>query len=234
MNNHESFFLKSPWTWKELLKLLTLVLVIVPIFIEYLLKEYLLHVLQNDLYSGTIVGLIMSFIFMFGLYIIAMKPHNLSWEEVGLKKFSNKYWGAIFGWTVVVIVTSIAIVVVMDALLEVGSENTKTDSLQSRMTLLNFLIGFVSAAIISPLYEEIFYRGFLYRFLRSKFGILISMLGSSFIFMIVHIPTFNTLPINFISGIVFAWTYEKSGSIIPAMIIHATFNGLAIILTALG
>ncbi|WP_059173518.1 CPBP family intramembrane glutamic endopeptidase [Bacillus sp. FJAT-27445] len=234
MNNREMYFLKSPWTWKELVKLLILVLVIVPIFIEYQLKEYLLSVLQNDLYSGTLIGLIMSIIFMFGLYFIALRPNNLSWKEVGLVRFSTNYWKAIIGWTFVLIVISIAMVVVMEILLGVGPENSKTDSLQSRMTLLNFLIGFVSAAIISPLYEEIFYRGFLYRFLRSKFGIPISILGSSFIFMIVHIPTFNTLPINLVSGLIFAWTYEKSGSIVPAIIIHGIFNGIAVILTALG
>ncbi|MBM7604968.1 membrane protease YdiL (CAAX protease family) [Metabacillus crassostreae] len=234
MNNCEMFYLKSPWTWKVLVKLLILVLVIVPIFVEYLLKEYLLAILQNDLYSGTLIGLIMSIIFMLGLYFIAIRPNNLSWKEVGLKRFPTNYWKAIIGWTSILIVISIAMVVVIEILLSVGPDNSKTDSLQSRMTFLNFLIGFVSAAIISPLYEEIFYRGFLYRFLRSKFGITISMLSSSFIFMIVHIPTFNTLPINFVSGLIFAWTYEKSGSIVPAIIIHGIFNGIAVILTVLG
>ncbi|MEK5056564.1 type II CAAX endopeptidase family protein [Niallia sp. FSL K6-0212] len=234
MNNREKFFLKSPWTWKEVVQLLILVLVIVPIFIEYLLQGYLSAVYQNDLYSGTLIGLIMSIIFMLGLYFIAILPNKLSWREVGLKSFSANYWRAIIGWTFVLIVISIIMVVVIEILIGVGPENNKTDSLQSRTTLLNFFIGFVSAAIISPVYEEIFYRGFLYRFIRSKYGILIGMLGSSLIFMIVHIPTFNTLPINFVSGLIFAWTYEKSGSVVPPIIIHGIFNGIAIILTALG
>ncbi|QHS23711.1 CPBP family intramembrane metalloprotease [Virgibacillus sp. MSP4-1] len=234
MNVHKTFFQKSPWTWKEMIKLLLLVLVVVPIFIEHLLKGYLSDLLHNNLYSGTLTGLIMAVLFMSGLYLLAIRPNHLSWSEVGLRRFPTYYWRAIVGWTVVLIGVSIAMLVLMEMLLGVGSDNSKTDSLQSRMTLLHFLIGFVSAAIISPLYEEIFYRGFLYRFIRSKYGILAGLLCSSFIFMIVHIPTFNTLPITFVSGLVFAWTYEKSGSIIPAMIIHGSFNGIAIILTALG
>jgi len=234
MNTRELFLLKSPWTWKELAKLLVLVLVIVPIFVEHLLKQYLLDVLQNELYAGTLVGLIMSIVFMLGLYMIAIKPKKLSWNEVGLKKFPKKYWGSIFSLTLVLIVISIALVILMELLIGVGTENNKTESLQSRMTPFNFMIGFVSAAIISPLYEEIFYRGFLYRFLRSKYGISIGMLSSSFIFMIVHIPTYNTLPVNFVSGLIFAWTYEKSGSVIPGIIIHGIFNGIAIILISLG
>lgn len=234
MKNRELFFIKSPWTWKEFVILLVLVLVIVPIFIEYLLKEYLLGVLQNNLYSGTLTGLIMSLIFTFGLYFVAIKPKKLTWKEVGLKRFSSNYCGAILGWTVVLIVISISLVLLMEFLLGIGPENSKTESLKSRITLFNLFISFVSAAIISPLYEEIFYRGFLYRFLRSKCGIAIGLLGSSFIFMIVHIPTYNTLPIAFVSGLIFAWTYEKSGSVVPGIIIHGIFNGIAIILTALG
>jgi membrane protease YdiL (CAAX protease family) len=50
--------------------------------------------------------------------------------------------------------------------------------------------------------------------------------------MLVHIPTYNTLPVNFLSGLVFAWVYEKTKSLLPSMIIHACFNGIAVILTA--
>ncbi|GAE26940.1 CAAX amino terminal protease family protein [Halalkalibacter wakoensis JCM 9140] len=234
MKNHDCFFEKSPWTWKVVMKLLILMLVLVPIFIEFLLMGYLTEVLQNDLYSGILTGFIMSIIFILGLYFLAIKPENLSWKEVGLKGFSPSYWKSIFVWTFAIIPIALVMVMVMELFLGIGSENSKTESLQSRMTPLNFLIGFVSAAIISPIYEEIFYRGFLYRFLRSKYGIAISMLASSFIFMIVHIPTYNTLLLNFVSGLIFAWTYEKTGSIVPAMIIHGVTNGIFIILVALG
>ncbi|OAH55761.1 hypothetical protein AWH48_03540 [Domibacillus aminovorans] len=56
--------------------------------------------------------------------------------------------------------------------------------------------------------------------------------ASSFIFMIVRIPTFNVLPVAFASGLIFAWAYEKTHSVIPGIIIHGTLNAIAIILTA--
>lgn len=101
------------------------------------------------------------------------------------------------------------------------------------MGILSFLIAFVSAAIISPIYEEIFYRGFLYRWFRVKWGVPAGILLSSSVFMLVHIPTYNTLPVNFLTGVIFSWTYEKTGSIYPGMIIHGVFNGIAVVLTAL-
>lgn len=232
MNNRKSYFNQSPWSsWKEFIQLLILVLVLVPIFIEYLLMNYLSESFQNDLYAGTLVGFIMSIIFMSGLYLIALKPKRLSWHDVGLNRFPLNYWGPIVGWTVVSIIVSILLVLVME-LMGIGVENSKTESIQSHMTPLNFLIAFVSASIISPVYEEIFYRGFLYRLLRSKLGIATGMLVSSFIFMIVHLPTYNVLPVTFVSGLIFSWTYEKTGSVIPGIIIHGTFNGIALILTA--
>ncbi|MCZ8534563.1 CPBP family intramembrane glutamic endopeptidase [Psychrobacillus psychrodurans] len=43
------------------------------------------------------------------------------------------------------------------------------------------------------------------------------ILLSSSVFMLMHIPTYNTLPINFLTGVIFSWTYEKTGSIYPGI-----------------
>jgi len=125
------------------------------------------------------------------------------------------------------------VLVIAMSFLGMGTENSKTESLQSQMNLLNFAIGFVSAAIISPIYEEIFYRGFLYRFFSSRYGVLSGMIISSIIFTVVHIPTFNTLPVNFASGLIFSWVYQKTGSVIPSILIHGIFNGIAVVLTSI-
>ncbi|PLR89340.1 CPBP family intramembrane metalloprotease [Bacillus sp. T33-2] len=220
------------WTYKELSLLLLLALVIVPVGIEFLLYDFLQQILQDSLYSGTITGFVMAIVFTLGVYFIALRSHRLSWNVLGLRFFSNTYWKWIIVWTVVLIAASLLILTLME-LFQIGVENRKTESLKANMTWLTFSIGFISAAIISPIYEEIFYRGFLYKWVRMKWGVSTGVLFSSLIFTIVHIPTYNTLPVNFISGMIFAWTYEKSGSILPGIIIHGTFNGIAIILTAL-
>lgn len=229
----KQFFEKSPWSWKELVSMLVLVLVLVPFFIEYLLLNALTDWFQNDLYSGTLVGFIMSIIFTVGLYFIAIRPKRLSWKEVGLQRPIKSYVWQTIGWAIALIIATIILSYIIEWFFDIGTDNSKTESLQTRLSILNFIIAFVSAAIISPIYEEIFYRGFLYRWFRTKYGLVTGMLVSSFIFMIVHIPTYNTLPYTFLSGIIFAWTYEKTNSIYPAMMIHGTFNGLSIFLTAM-
>ncbi|MEK3997053.1 type II CAAX endopeptidase family protein [Psychrobacillus sp. FSL K6-2365] len=220
------------WSWSELILLLLVTFLFVPIVIENLLQDVLYVFLEDSLYSGTLTGLVMSILFTGGVYVIALRPYNLSWRAVGFNSFQTSYWKSIITWTVFLIGTSLIIVILME-LLGGTSENTKTQSLQSNMGILSFLIAFVSAAVISPIYEEIFYRGFLYRWFRVKWGVPAGILLSSSVFMLVHIPTYNTLPVNFLTGVIFSWTYEKTGSIYPGMIIHGVFNGIAVVLTAL-
>ncbi|UOE94428.1 MULTISPECIES: CPBP family intramembrane glutamic endopeptidase [Bacillaceae] len=218
------------WCWKDVFKLLLITFLFVPFFLEFLMHDFLYSLFQNSLYSGTLTGFVMAIVFMTSLYYIILKPYHLSWKSVGVRRFSNQYWKWIIVWLCLLIIMSVVILIIME-LLHISWENGKTESLQKNITWFTLLIGFVSAVIISPIYEEIFYRGFLYKWFRGKWGIAAGMVISSFIFMLVHIPTYNTLPVNFISGLVFAWTYEKTGSILPAIIIHSTFNGLALILT---
>lgn len=57
---------------------------------------------------------------------------------------------------------------------------------------------------------------------------------SSLIFTAAHYPTMNAMPVNFIAGVVLAWAYEKTGSVVPAMIIHGVVNTASVLLTAMG
>lgn len=116
MNNREPYFKQTPWSWGELLLLLGLVLVVVPYFIEFLLEGFLAELFQNNLYSGTFVGFIMSIIFTLGIYYIALRPNRLSWSNVGLTRFPRSYWIPLAGWTFVLIIVSIAIAIGMEVL----------------------------------------------------------------------------------------------------------------------
>lgn len=223
---------KAIWSWKELITLLAIVLIAVPVFVEYSLYHYLVNFFGNELHAGTMTGLMMSIIFMAALYSVVLKPNRQSWKEVGVQSFGPGHWKRIAVWTILLIVVSIVLISIMSGF-GVGTDNRKTESLQAQLTILNFSIGFISAAIVSPIYEEIFYRGFLYRFFSSRFGIGAGMLLSASIFTLVHIPTFNTLPVNFVSGLIFAWIYEKTGSVLPCILMHGFFNGIAIVLTAI-
>ncbi|WP_342351648.1 hypothetical protein [Sutcliffiella cohnii] len=94
------------WSWKEVFILLILILILVPFFIEYLLHDFLYTLFQESLYSGTLTGLIMAIVFTVALYFVALKPHDLSWDAVGVNRFPTRYWKWIAVWTISLIVVS--------------------------------------------------------------------------------------------------------------------------------
>lgn len=224
---------RDAWTIREFVLLLLLEFTFVIVVVKYGVQSLYQSWFNNTLYSGTLTGLTIAIVLMAGLYFIALRPKGLSWKEVGIKGFSSKYWWKIPVWLLVTIVSSVALVL-LTSLLGNSVDNSKTESLQQNINLLTILIGIISAGVISPVYEEIFYRGFIYRWLRVRLGMNWGIVISSFIFMLAHIPTFNAMPVNFINGVVFALVYEKAGSVIPAMIIHGGFNTIAVLLTITG
>ncbi|PER49469.1 CPBP family intramembrane metalloprotease [Bacillus thuringiensis] len=224
---------QDPWGLKEFLLMMLLEFVFVIGCIKFLVKPIYFQWFNNELYSGTLTGLTIAIVLVLGVYFMVLRPKKLSWSEVGIRSFSIKSWKFILLLTIMLLVGDV-IVMVLTSFIGNSYENSKTEAIQQSVNFFTVLIAFVSAAIISPIYEEIFYRGFLYRWLRTRFGIIGAILLSSLIFTIVHIPTYNAMPVNFLSGIVFAWAYERTNSIWPSVIIHGLTNGIMVLLTAMG
>lgn len=232
MTRTEMWKEKDQWTWRELIALLALEFVFVMFVIKYAIQSMYEKWLGNTLYSGTLTGLTIGITLLLGLYFVALRPKKMSWTDVGVKGFPARDWWRIVLWTLVLIVFSVA-AVYLTSLLGNTVENSKTESLLQNVTLFTVTIGIVSAAIVSSFYEEIFFRGFIYRWLRTRVGMSWAIVVSSLIFTLAHFPTFNAMPVNFIGGVVFAWTYERTGSVVPGMIVHGVVNTIAVLLTAM-
>ncbi|MFJ7310730.1 CPBP family intramembrane glutamic endopeptidase [Peribacillus frigoritolerans] len=221
------------WGLKEFIFLMLLEFVFVIGCIKFVVHPIYSHWFDNVLYAGTLMGLTIAIILILGVYFIALRPKKLSWSEVGIKKFTVKDWKIIVVFSVILMVGAV-IIVVLTSFIGNSWENSKTEAIQQKVTFVTVLIAFISAAVISPIYEEIFYRGFLYRWLRTRIGFIGAILLSSTIFTIIHIPTYNVMPVNFFSGIIFALAYERTNSIWPSVIIHGLTNGIMVLLTSLG
>ena len=232
-NNENSWKLRDPWGSKEFILLLLLEFIFVIGFLKGVISPIYSQWLNNDLYAGTLMGLTIAIILITGVYIVALRPQALSWSEIGIKRFNISDWKIIIGYSVILLIGAV-IIVILTSFIGNTWENSKTESLQQNVTILTVLIAFVSAAVISPIYEELFYRGFLYRWLRTRIGFYGAIVISSTIFTIVHIPAYNVMPVNFFSGIIFALAYERTNSIWPSVLIHGITNGIMVLLTSLG
>jgi len=85
---------------------------------------------------------------------------------------------------------------------------------------------------LAPVSEELFFRGMLFGGLRASLPFLPAALISAVVFGSLHLPTgASTVPPLILFGFLLAWVYERSGSIWPAVILHAINNSLALALS---
>ncbi len=77
-----------------------------------------------------------------------------------------------------------------------------------------------------PFLEEVFFRGALFRPLKKQSATLGVILVSSVLFALVHLEKQIFVPIAIV-GITLGILRSASGSLIPSIIMHTTFNGAA-------
>jgi len=90
---------------------------------------------------------------------------------------------------------------------------------KSREIVLFFLVG----GMIGPVAEEIFFRGIIYGFFR-RWGVLAALILSSSMFVLAHLAATGIPVTQIVGGIIFAIAYEKEGSLIVPITIHALGN----------
>ena len=86
----------------------------------------------------------------------------------------------------------------------------------------------IGRVIITPLMEELVYRGVIYGYLRSRFGWQVGLILQALIFTLVHPNVYQSnfaiILIYFSFGIGFGGLYQFYGSLYPAFICHGALN----------
>lgn len=78
--------------------------------------------------------------------------------------------------------------------------------------------------LFAPVFEELAFRGLLFGVLRRRFQWAPAAVMSAAIFAFAHGYGLMGFMSVFWSGVLWAWIYEKTGSLLPGMIAHATNN----------
>jgi membrane protease YdiL (CAAX protease family) len=80
------------------------------------------------------------------------------------------------------------------------------------------------AIVFAPVFEEIVFRGILFATLRRRMGAGLAMVTSGLIFAFAH----GYGALGFVdvlwSGVLWAWAFERTGSVLPGMMAHALTN----------
>lgn len=86
--------------------------------------------------------------------------------------------------------------------------------------------------VFAPFFEELAFRGLLFAMLRRRFEFFPAALISTCLFALAHGYSLIGFLSVFWSGFLWAWIYERTGSLIPGMVAHAT-NNLLVCLTVM-
>lgn len=92
-------------------------------------------------------------------------------------------------------------------------------------------VGLICYGIISPLAEELVFRGIVYNELKRSYRLPIAMLISALLFGLYHMNTIQGV-YGFIMGLLLAYLYEYFGSLLWPVLVHMLANILAYLLTS--
>lgn len=106
----------------------------------------------------------------------------------------------------------------IDQVQEIGFKNT-----QGMGQLVMAGAGLV---ILTPIYEELLFRGILFRGLRTRLPLWLSAGVASLVFALAH-GQWNVAVDTFALGLALSFLVERSQSIVPAILLHMLKNGVA-------
>ena len=93
-----------------------------------------------------------------------------------------------------------------------------------------FAVQIVCLAILSPVAEELVFRGLMFRRMREDTGAKMAMIYTAAVFGIFH-GNFVQMVYGFLMGLMLAWLCEKYGSVLAPIVAHVTANLLALFAT---
>ncbi len=189
------------------------------------LTEETIGVVENNIALLTVCCAIAS-IPVFALIMLRDKKKR-GLRAVGTKDaFSLPFWGFI-------IVGSAALCLVLNNILTLSQlAETSQAYAESSENLysISFPLQIIAWGILTPISEEILFRGVLFKRLRHYLRPTTAIFWSALLFGVSH-GNIVQLIYAFISGWMFAWLYEKFGTIKAPMLAHICMNIVSLILT---
>lgn len=165
-----------------------------------------------------------------GVYLLGLKRLKQGWQAVGLRGLTTPWlWGAV-ALSVLVVPLSGAAAAAIQAALGLPFNNPQLPFLvPAGFNWVGFIGMTLLGGLVVPFAEELFFRGVLFGWLRSRWSFWPSALLSGLVFGALH----GDIAVGgaaALLGVLLAWVYERSGSLWPGVLVHAINNSFKIVL----
>lgn len=139
------------------------------------------------------------------------------------------FWRAL-GWAALGMFAFYLFAAAYSAIADPAGEQTVAEDLGADQGTLALILAGIVVIVVAPIAEEFFFRGFFYRALRSRLGILSAAAVNGALFGLIHFTgedTLELLPILGFLGFVFCLVYERTKTLYTVIGLHAFNNSLA-------
>jgi membrane protease YdiL (CAAX protease family) len=223
----------APWTYWDTAKAIGVVIVgsIVAGIVAYLIADTIVetgHDFEDNAAAWTVM-LFASFVVQELLLLWAALrfgpwKHRLNMASLGLRAPERGSWwfaGALAAAALAIAYGYDALLGLLDAGVTAA---TPEETFESPAPFIVIIVG---ALIMAPIAEEIFFRGFIFGGIRARRGWIAAAIVSSLLFGAAHLSGWY-LPSYTLIGLLFAWSYQHTGSLRPGIIAHALTNTVSI------
>lgn len=169
------------------------------------------------------------------VWFLALRPYRVSLPSLGLMPVGVPSFKTV-GMVVGVLLLSLGFTAVYSLLVRLsGLDLLVPPKIPPSIILPGSGAGltFLALTVWTPLSEEVFFRGFIFPGLSSRWGTTGAMLTSAGIFSAFHISIGVLIPI-FVTGVLLAWLYNRTGCLWACIAVHAGQNAAALIATMYG
>ena len=134
-------------------------------------------------------------------------------------------------WVLVAGVVFYAVSGLYSALVDRQGQQDVVEALGAERGLGYLVTAGLIVIVLAPVTEELFFRGFMFRSLRNRlpFAAAAAVVGA--IFGAIHYSgpeTLPLIPLLALLGVLFCFLYERTGSLYPAIALHAINNSVAL------
>jgi membrane protease YdiL (CAAX protease family) len=160
------------------------------------------------------------------LALVLVIARGLAPAVLGLRRPPS--WRAAAGWIGAAIVLIWIIGAALNPFLEAGEEQGLVPDEWDPDRAAAFTANFVVVALVAPIVEELTYRGLGFAAVQQFFGGGVAVVVTALAFGLAH-GLVIALPVLTIFGLILGWLRLRTKSIYPPIILHAIFNGAALI-----
>ncbi len=186
-----------------------------------------LFVVYSVLYTGTVI---------LGIKLYNSTGFSFSNGSIGLPGRDFLRWTRDAFIGVATYMAAVPVVILGALLLQMVTRETSTSSnpafeiIKSADTPGKLMFLFLIIGVLGPVFEEILFRGFLYTTVRKYLSAGVASVGVALLFALIHYDP-GVLFQLFILGFLLSIIYERTGSLVPAIVTHCIWNSFVFVVS---